>query len=288
MSTKGTSSAGGLVGTTSGSSRGVCGAGAEALGRRRGGIRSSMGAWRGEAAPGVGVPGGDLCIETRSSEVGETSLRTGVCGRLLGEVVKGRSTAAEGGRLKEPALRGERSVRDPSDVDRDGAPGGFGFDTDSGCAFHRYAEEERAGDLGRISPRGLGGMWLAVTRLPSPYASELCAPPAICACGMPIMPCPNIPPALCAPNMPPPVLAPKRPPPPPCPKRPPPALCPNMPPPALCPKRPPPVLAPNSPPPVFCPKRPPPALAPKRPPPVFAPNRPPPLGLAPKRPPPVF
>lgn len=65
------------------------------------------------------------------------------------------------------ALRGDLSVKDPSEVEREGADG-LSRDTDSGCAFHKYADDDLAGDLGRISPIGLGGIWLAVMSPPRP------------------------------------------------------------------------------------------------------------------------
>mmetsp|Transcript_16785 Transcript_16785/g.42691 ORF Transcript_16785/g.42691 Transcript_16785/m.42691 type:complete len:149 (-) Transcript_16785:865-1311(-) len=107
------------------------------LGLRRGGMRSSGGASLGEG-PATGERGGERPMETLSNEAGEMSFGVGVCGRLLGvEDPKGRSVGvAAGGKLKEPALRGERSAMEPSDVERDKACG-FILAADSGCAFHK-------------------------------------------------------------------------------------------------------------------------------------------------------
>ena len=41
---------------------------------------------------------------------------------------------------------------------------------DSGCAFHKYAEEALDGARGRIKPSGRGGIGFAVAKPPSPYA----------------------------------------------------------------------------------------------------------------------
>jgi len=117
------------------------------LGLLRGGISSasweaSRGEVRGEALPGD--RGVDF-METRKKAEGETSAGADgeACGLLLngclGEEVLYDFTGskAEGGRLKE-ALLGERSVPDPSEVDRDGpAPPGLTLAADSGCDFQR-------------------------------------------------------------------------------------------------------------------------------------------------------
>lgn len=131
------------VANNAAASRGVRGGdGATSLGRRSGGKHSSAmaWAWRGDCVPEAGVAGGDRCIETRSKELGGTSLG-GVWGRLLGvAALRGRPPwpsvmAAEGGRLKDAALQG--GVPEPSDVDRVRGERGLCLDTDSGCDFQR-------------------------------------------------------------------------------------------------------------------------------------------------------
>lgn len=105
-------------------------------------------------------------METLSREAGEMSPAVGVWGPLLGvDDPRGLSAAAaEGGKLKEAALRGDRSVPEPSEVERDGTWLGLNLVADSGCAFQRYADDDFAGDLGRIKPMGRGGNWLLVIK----------------------------------------------------------------------------------------------------------------------------
>jgi len=119
--------------------------------------------------PPVGDRGVVRPMETRNKEDDETSLG-GVCGRLRGVGVR-RSVTTEGGKEKDGALRGERSPErspDPSDVERDGAPGAFKLEIDSGWPFQMYAEDDLEGARGKIKPIGRGGIRFAVTRLPMP------------------------------------------------------------------------------------------------------------------------
>lgn len=83
-----------------------------------------------------GVRGGDVSRGRRNGGI-NCSSPGGVCTRLRGVELSRLSpkAAAEGGSVKEAELRGERS--EPSEGDRDGAPGGLSFETDSGCPFHK-------------------------------------------------------------------------------------------------------------------------------------------------------
>mmetsp|Transcript_67410 Transcript_67410/g.188085 ORF Transcript_67410/g.188085 Transcript_67410/m.188085 type:complete len:239 (-) Transcript_67410:1011-1727(-) len=148
-------------------------------GRRKGGKKSSP-APPASLAPledrsrpeSTGAADGKLML-TRSKDAGveceSASTPCGVCGRLRG-VAPAEPIAAEGGRLNEAALLGDRSVADPWDVDRESVPAIVArvVAADWGCDLHKYAEEARAGVRGRMRPRGLGGIVFAVTRLPRP------------------------------------------------------------------------------------------------------------------------
>mmetsp|Transcript_106649 Transcript_106649/g.278406 ORF Transcript_106649/g.278406 Transcript_106649/m.278406 type:complete len:180 (-) Transcript_106649:62-601(-) len=143
----------------------------EGAGRRSGGRASCTASEDASGGGGFGDSGGDRCMETRSSELGVTSAEApGVCGLLLGvPALTGRpSDSAAGGSRSESALRGERSPPEPSEEGREGAAAARTFETDSGCDFHRYWDADLAGDLGRMSPVGRGGIWFAVTRPPRP------------------------------------------------------------------------------------------------------------------------
>jgi len=80
------------------------------------------------------------------------------------------SAAADGGSEKEAELLGDLSP--PPDPSEEAAleceVGGFRREADSGCPFHRYADEALDGVLGMMRPTGFGGTGFAVTRLPSP------------------------------------------------------------------------------------------------------------------------